>query len=223
MSREKFLDVIETGLFKATIRKEFKDRHEKYPPTSYLFPITPMPYPTDSSRLYAQFHQTTQRLNRYGELSKVAASCWTSQTEENYLMWRGYASLDDGVCIVSSVLDVIKSFWECENTVMKDYRIVCGDMVYEGARSSPMTEEEWLFYKDKYYRGEQEFRFYFDKIEDVPVEKEYVRLPFNPSKMIHHIIRSPLMTEEYVEEIKRVMRQKQCIATIHKSQINMRK
>lgn len=84
------------------------------------------------------------------------ASCWTF-SKDNILMWQAYTHGNCGICIESTIGNVIVSL---DSKSIKPYLICCSPMYYDGY--SNLTEvEEILLKKLNPYRGEAEIRFYF--------------------------------------------------------------
>ncbi len=118
------------------------------------------------------------------------ASCW-SLSKNNILMWKTYTHGNCGVCIESTIENVIAAL-DVESA--KQYLICCSPMYYEGY-SNITDVEEVLFRKSELYRGEDELRFYFFRKETTEVGKTINSVTFDikPEVLIDRISLSPLM------------------------------
>lgn len=135
-------------------------------------------------------------LEEYYELVRKSknylASCWTTN-KDDILMWNSYTQAHCGVCIESTIKQVLFSLQP-----LKDYFVYCSQMYYDGYEQLEAAEE-YLFRKSSSYRHENEIRFYFleDDIgsllkENVEREKmSSMYLDVSPEDMILHLYFSP--------------------------------
>lgn len=128
------------------------------------------------------------------------ASCW-SLSKDNILMWEAYTHGKCGVCIESTIRNVIAALdVECA----EPYLICCSPMYYEGY-SNVTDVDEILFRKSELYRGEDEFRFYFFRKETTDADKttNSVTFDINPEVLIDRVSLSPFMHSYSAEILKR--------------------
>ena len=101
-------------------------------------------------------YTSTELYEMFKKSQNYLASCWTL-SNDNILMWQAYTHGNCGICVESTVGNVIASI---DSDSIKPYLICCSPMYYDGYYS--LTEvEEILFKKLNQYRGEDEIRFYF--------------------------------------------------------------
>lgn len=122
------------------------------------------------------------------------ASCWTL-SKDNILMWQAYTHGNCGICIESTIGNVIASL---DSKSIKPYLICCSPMYYDGY--SNLTEvEEILLKKLNPYRGEAEIRFYFlsgkakSNSENLGTMANSNVFKINADTLIDKVILSPFM------------------------------
>ena len=187
MDLDKLIVLLETNKLVAKRRKEYTDEHESLPPLMYTFAVTPCgehPQMSVKEKIFTQ-------AKRYSEIRELPTSCWTKNNHESYLMWKSYAS-NMGVCIQSSSHRLIQSLTNSEDIKVNDYDIYCGSMNYYQAVKVPMREE-WMFWKDREFSDEKEFRFYFEFNKDDNKDDSIKLIPINPSILIEKVILSPFI------------------------------
>lgn len=122
------------------------------------------------------------------------ASCWTL-SKDNILMWQAYTHGNCGICIESTIGNVIASL---DSKSINPYLICCSPMYYNGY--SNLTEvEEILFKKLNIYRGEDEIRFYFlsgkvkSNTKDLDAIAKNNVFKIKPEVLIDNVFLSPFM------------------------------
>lgn len=120
-------------------------------------------------------------------------SCWT-KNEDDFLMWSAYTQSNCGVCLQSTINNVVASFTSVEN-----YSIWCSPMYYDGFINIG-TLEEILFRKQHMYINENEVRFYFlstalgESMDHGAGKRVFgANLKVKPDVMIDKVILSPKM------------------------------
>lgn len=126
------------------------------------------------------------RLQEYGELCKklreskdMLASCWTLNQTESMLMWSAYTQKRHGVLLKTTVGDFIASLGLSNYSVM-------GHSVNYGISLQGKSYLEALFTKDKYYKEEQEYRFYFEP-------NESGSFCVDPQKLVNSVVLDPFL------------------------------
>lgn len=103
-------------------------------------------------------------LNNLSKSKFLLTSCWTINSGEDYLMWKGYAS-NIGVCVSTTIDKLILSI----NFEKKRFLPICSPMFYTDTNFQTDFLET-VFTKEKHYVSEKEIRFYFvpqNKILDI--------------------------------------------------------
>lgn len=127
-----------------------------------------------------------EAIKEYKDISaNIYASCWNLDKNENYLMWKSYTSHELGICIESTVKDILESL------NYDEYVVYIGKMNYHSEIIHPDVIS-YLFYKERFYKGENELRFYF-KSKDCQYNGNEVYLECNPLLLINKIRFSPYM------------------------------
>lgn len=199
-----FLQILE-GKFYVSMKSRFTDKYDagKFIPKRYLFSIVPAsgtskPVPFGEERLN-KLRDNVKRSSKY------LASCWT-KVEDDYLMWKTYMSGICGVCVVSTINNVVASF-----ATLNGYNAYCSKMFYDGYsyNDEPL---DYLFSKSKGYSSEHEVRFYFideDKetanAETDNMGKDFELFEIKPDVLIDRVIISPFMRGGSFELLKRTL------------------
>lgn len=145
-------------------------------------------------------------LEEYYELVRKSknylVSCWTTN-KDDILMWNSYTQLHSGVCIESTIKQVLLSLQPLDSHVW------CSQMYYDGYDQLE-TAEEYLFRKLPSYQHENEVRFYFWEDNMVNQSEEVKELlppkyfKVSPEDMILHLYFSPFIrvnSTEYLAEL----------------------
>lgn len=201
---DNFLQILD-GKFYVSAKSRFTDKYDagKFIPKCYLFSIvpasgTPKLIPFEEERL-KNLRDNVNRSRKY------LASCWT-KVEDDYLMWKTYTSGNCGVCVVSTINNVVASF-----ATLNGYNAYCSKMFYDGFsyNDEPL---DYLFSKSKGYSSEHEVRFYFideDKetsnAETDNIGKDFELFEVSPSVMIDRVIISPFIRGGSFELLKRIL------------------
>lgn len=198
MSLTHLLYMLENKTFYIRRRYTFDDRKEStiYPwEIGALYGFQSKP----SKDVIAKNQQATQKLiDEHKKYCNLPTSCWTLNSDENYLMWKAYAP-ECGVMITSSgnrLVDAID---------YSGYDLICIPLIYKGYRNQNI-----LSAKDRFYSDEREVRFYFDSDNDDTTNSEgdHIELPICPEKLIGKIVISPFIKKTKALEIKKILKDK---------------
>lgn len=145
-------------------------------------------------------------LEEYYELVRKSknylVSCWTTN-KDDILMWNSYTQLHSGVCIESTIKQVLLSLQPL------DCHVWCSQMYYDGYDQLE-TAEEYLFRKLPSYQHENEVRFYFWEDNMINQSEEVKELlppkyfKVSPEDMISHLYFSPFIrgdSAKYQEDL----------------------
>lgn len=192
MDFDSFLQVL-NGQFYVSVKRNFSDKYDAgvKVPRYYLFQIVPASEPG------IVIPAEEERLNVLRDGAKQSggylASCWTTAADD-ILMWKAYTLGRCGVCIVSTIYNVVASFKS-----LKGHNVYCSRMYYDEFSYND-TPTDYLFTKTKSYASEHEVRFYFlgDDIDSQDKNKKDERkgsewFDVSPDVMIDRIILSPYM------------------------------
>lgn len=169
------------------LRKCFEDKLEK---NSFFNIFLSDLHPTDSLISKKEQEQSAYLHNKLqNAINTMYTSCWTLETQENYLMWKSYTPNEGGIRIESTINDFVNSINE------NKFDIYIGKIKYSNCKLKKDIQDT-LFFKQNYYKNEQEIRFYFksktldkDKFDLPPI----LYLKVNPEKLIKKIITSPFI------------------------------
>ena len=170
------LKLLLDGRLYATQRKKFIDKREcgrvKNLKNAFRFQLA-------SGIDSEHWKQVDDKIMYAGEL---LTSCWSSDTQEDVLMWKAYNATVRIKTTVKKILDSIND----PNIEM----VFCDRMRYE--QEHPYyTVEEAIFTKNYSYHNEQEIRFYFD-VSD----KNESMITIQSEGMIDEILISPFIGRE---------------------------
>ncbi len=217
MKLEHLLNILDDKKFYVSLKKKFEDKNESSLPLKYMFPIylaNAVPPDEQSSR---DLERMYSKLNEYKELKNIPTSCWTLKPHESYLFWKGYTSSGNGrehecnycdndicdsdkglgVCIKTTIGNVVASL------IYPDFDIFCGKMIYQ---NYSLYNDNEAFTKSIYFRGEEEFRFYFVPKDDVYKIDNHIELDVNPDVLINEVILSPFFKKSVAEKVANVLR-----------------
>lgn len=182
--------ITQLTLGKYAIRRKscFEDVNEKKRNIKLAFlPIEAGVIPDDDTRMRILYQLNSMK--EYETLSQYFASCWSMNTGESFHMWKCYGG-DYGVCIVSSVNNVIASFHHEEFSRYKTY---CAPISYRNQDFTD-TPEDSCFIKGPEYKSENELRFFFvPKVKD-DMGGELIWIPYDYKVMIDKVILSPFIS-----------------------------
>lgn len=146
-------------------------------------------------------YTSIELMEMFKKSQNYLASCWTLN-KDDILMWQAYTHGNCGICIESSVGNVIAAL---DSNAVKSYLICCSPMYYDGY-SNLKDVEEILFLKQNQYKGEKEVRFYFlkDKYngESANSDINYVMFNINPEVLIDKVLLSPFMRGNSAQVLK---------------------
>lgn len=172
MRLDYLIRLLETRQYYVKRRSKFQDANECLNHPALMFGISP----AKANENIVQ--ETKERNFSYYDIVTCPTSCWSLNKEENFLMWKCYAT-EMGACIRTTVHDLIASL-EIDIDPEGDNKVLCGTMDYKKFHPST-NEEQQLFDKDIAYAGEQEFRFYFMLESDKDKKSNGIYLPINTS------------------------------------------
>lgn len=182
-----FVEMMECQRLYVSRRKVFEDNNERNIPFHWAGFFTPVgdniPPQPDKKQYWDKIR------NEYSKWANMHTLCWTLTTQENYLMWKGYAG-EDGVCIVSTIRKFIASIQENKDFQKSKCTIHCGQMLYNGF--STTDEENLPFWKGREFASENELRFYFE-IKDGKYTDNHIFVPIDYSTLIDKVIISPFV------------------------------
>lgn len=193
------LQLLETGKYYVRRRKYFEDANEKYY-KSLKFMFVPVPF---GENVISQ-PKSIERIIPYTKIVDCPTSCWSKRKEENYLMWKCYAT-EMGACIRTTTHNFIASLKQdfSENS---ENLVICGSMDYKKLKPS-FEEEKQLFDKDKAYSEEKEFRFYFHLPScDTNKDEKGILVPVDTKVMIDDILISPFMCKDAADKLARMIK-----------------
>lgn len=199
MRLDYLIQLLETRNYYVKRRKHFVDANESYQNNKLAFG----PIIVGEHNPVQQI--SIERIIPYSKIIECPTSCWSMAEEENYLMWKSYAT-EVGACVRTNVHNVIASL-HVELDKDSENKIVCGSMDYKKYRPSSI-EENQLFDKDHAYADEKEFRFYFyfPDYNNEDKEKRAIYIPVDTEVMIDEIILSPFMPNEAADKLVRMIK-----------------
>jgi len=199
MRLDYLIQLLETQKYYVSRRKFFEDANEKYY-KSLKFMFVPVPF---GENVISQ-PKSIERIIPYTKIVDCPTSCWSKRKEENYLMWKCYAT-EMGACIRTTTHNFIASLKQdfSENS---ENLVICGSMDYKKLKPS-FEEEKQLFDKDTGYSEEKEFRFYFHlPSSDTNKDEKGILVPVNTKVLINEIILSPFIRKEAAEKLAKMIK-----------------
>jgi len=203
MDLDYFLCMIKEGKFYVSKKRKFEDLNEIWPPYKQFYPflVSGNNSTIDYTRVSEEVKRISMKWKDYKNTGEWFASCWTLRRDENFLMWKAYAS-KFGVRICTTIDRLVDSI------TPNVFHILCGRIMYDGYYPEKSIES-LVFSKGGYYSNEDEFRFYFIP-KDGYIDKDYVELPINKNddndrNVIIEIILSPCIKKKAAEEIRRML------------------
>lgn len=212
MRLDYLIRLLETRQYYMKRRSKFQDANECLNHPALMFGISP----AKSDEQLGQ--EAKEHSFSYYDIVTCPTSCWSLNEEENFLMWKSYAT-EMGACIRTTVHDLIASL-EIDIVPEGDNKVLCGTMDYK--KFHPSTDEEQqLFDKDIAYAGEQEFRFYFMLESDKKKKTDGIYIPVNTSVMIGEILLSPFFNKDAADKFIRMIKCSYGIENIRQSDIKL--
>lgn len=203
MDLDYFICMMEKCKFYIRIKKEFEDKRESRLPLKRLF----MPFEAHKTPTQDELEECAkkekERVLTYQEISKWPTSCWTMKTYENYLMWKAYTS-NCGVCIKTTVRKFINA------VDYSHFDLICAKVLYDGF---DFVGKNDIVSKDRYYEDERELRFYFEPLEALSENTNFIELPIAPAEMIDSVILSPRIHPVCARKIADFLSEKYTIKT----------
>lgn len=191
MDFDSFLQILDRKLY-VSAKKQFSDCYDagtKVP----LKDIFKNFVKVCGDKEVAQKNYTSiELMEMFKKSQNYLASCWTFN-KDDILMWQAYTHGNCGICIESSVGNVIAAL---DSNAMKPYLICCSPMYYDGY-SSLQDVGGILFQKQNQYKGENEARFYFlngiSKDKSANSDKDYAVFDIDSDVLIEKVLLSPFM------------------------------
>lgn len=215
MQLDYLIQMLETHKYHVSRRRVFDDANESYENAKLAFPIAP----AKDNGLPKQ--ELVERTIPYFDIIHCPTSCWTKNTEEQYFMWKMYAT-EIGVCVKSTVHNLIASL---NLNLDKDgeNRVICGSMNYKEKIIPSTNERSQLFDKDKAYANEDEFRFYFHLNDDTNKKTtNHILIPIDTKTLMDEIILSPFICKEAADKLARMIICSYGINVVKQSKINIK-
>lgn len=132
---------------------------------------------------------------------------WTLKQEEDFFMWKTYASSPFSVRIETTIQDLLDTF------DFDDYNIFVDKINYKGTKKCIKDITDYAFYKYNFYKGEEELRIYFlptdmHTIEiDEHVKETDVYLQLKSPLPIKSILLSPFLRSASKVKLKELLEQ----------------
>lgn len=217
MKLEHLLNLLEGKKFYVSLKKQFLDKNEISLPIKYMFPVYQAGVDILDDKRHEDLNRMQSKYRDYKDLQNLPVSCWTLKPFEDFLMWMSYtftnrfstseiyASGNDihnyekelGICIKTTVGNVVASL------TYPDFDIFCGKMIYQ---NYPFYNNKEAFTKSVYFRGEDEFRFYFVPKDYAYKIDNHIELDVNPDVLIDEVILSPFFKRSVAEKVANVLR-----------------
>ena len=204
MELDAFIRMLKTEQMYVRRKMFYEDPFEKNPPMDEAYRTSPCGENTSPQPKKEERRKSIDA--KYAEWAAMPTSCWTLDTQDNYLMWKAYAP-NMGIRIISSVSRIISSFHSDSSFSVEKCTIHFGKMKY----SSLNKEEQTALWKNRAYKGEREFRFYFDIQGDCCNLRECcsnkgVSIPIDTKKLIKEVAISPFVNYVVAKEIEAILR-----------------
>lgn len=167
-------------------------------------------------------YTSIELIEMFKKSQNYLTSCWTLN-KDDILMWQAYTHGNCGICIESTVGNVIAAL---DPNAIKPYLICCSPMYYNGY-SSLQEVEGILFQKQNQYKGEKEVRFYFlngiFNDESVNYDKNYAVFDIDSDVLIDEVILSPFMRGNSAQVLKHKLEESNPYleGRIYKSEISL--
>ena len=153
-----FIGMVKQHKFFVNIKQNFVDQNEIRLPLKGSFSTHICGRETSKEIYKDEIKKDTKRRIEYKNYNFMPTSCWTLQTNENYLMWKAYAP-NMGVRIKTNV-DKLLSSLSTDN-----FDVLCGYIFYDGYGATKDVDD-CLFSKTRSFSDEREFRIYFQPQND---------------------------------------------------------
>lgn len=215
MRLDHLIHMLETHNYYVSRRRVFDDANECYENAKLAFPIAP------AKEYGLPKQELGERIIPYFDIIHCPTSCWTKNTEEQYFMWKMYAT-EIGVCVKSTVHHLIASL----NLNLEqdgNNKIICGSMNYKEKIIPSTKERSQLFDKDRAYAAEDEFRFYFHLGDDTNKKTtNHILISIDKKTMIDEIVLSPFICKEVADKLARMIKCSYGINDVKQSNINIK-
>ncbi|MBD5424976.1 MAG: hypothetical protein HDR45_02115 [Bacteroides sp.] len=190
LSLDNFIAQLSRREYYISRKGEFEDANEAQLPKSQRFlPTLACTIPDKKTRELIQTYD--KKVERYYNLSNSFVSCWSTNDNEDYLMWKNYASTI-GVCVVSTVGNFIASF---KNNEFSRYNVFAAPVSYRSVKRDDSLLD-MVFIKSEHYVGESEWRFLFTPKNSETSKRHNIWLPFDYNVLIDSVILSPFIQKE---------------------------
>lgn len=183
---EYFFKLLETGCYHINKKKTFEDKNESELPISCMFRLhwvgenAPKITKTQIKKETALYRRLQKE---YKRTQDWLTSCWTKESHENVLKWQNYTQTF-GVRVGSTVEELMKSLKDCS------FNIISRDISYGPYIQHPNVED-YLFKKDRYFKDEEEVRFYFLPKKKLKIRDNGINIEIDFHQMIDSVTISP--------------------------------
>lgn len=195
------LTLLESKRFYIGSRENFSDRREKgefYNSKLCFYRFNPANEKVPEKVLNEWSYKDAQ----IKEACKLPTSCWTTQKQEDFLMWKAYAGNESGVRIETSIKELMIALQNHPNKIF-----FLGRMKY--GKEKPWYEVvDSMFYKTEYYHGESEFRFYVVEKKEDKFSKSISLEITSPESLIKNIILSPFLHKKVAETQMKILQER---------------
>ena len=186
--------MLDNGTFHISRKCYFKDKYEKELLTKkkwFAFSLIGDNVHQQNTNVIQE--SINKRRMQFKIQSSLLTSCWSLGPRENSLMWENYATVANGICIKTT----IGKF--AESLCVDSYELLCGKIQYMSReQTTNIKDAEWM--KNPEYLGENEIRFYFKEIHQLPFpihdKKDAVYVGIDYRTLIDKIILSPGMPKD---------------------------
>lgn len=176
-----------------SFKKNFRDLSERKLPLKCQFKPRLIGEKLTEEEFREDYEKMQERNTLYEKLGQIPSDCWSLNSKEDYLMWRGYAN-GAGVCIQTSIDDYVDSLQ------ITNLELYCLKMRYR-LPSFTTTAEDCLAIKHPCFESEREVRFYFMSEDNYNGNSTGIDVEFDKVKMINTVILSPFMYKNVAREL----------------------
>lgn len=210
MDLDYLLGLLESKQYFVNRKCHFEDKYESLLPLKSHFGFNSFGTIIDEGQIQKKCKEISNRLRSYSDSAYWLTSCWTKDQTESLLMWKNYTT-KIGVRIKSNINNFVASF------DTDKYLIVCGHISYDGYTSK--TFEECIFSKERYYKDENEVRFYFLPNGESKKSSKGEYMSVLPNIMIDEIILSPYIHRKAAIKIAELLKREYGLSSVQRSKI----
>ena len=146
----------------------------------------------------------SEKLNRIRLRQQTYVTCWCLYETDLDLMWKAYIPIKDGVAIRTTVNKLIKI---CDNP-NNNWPDISTVGYYDQANGGTLNYSVLAPFinKDLHFRFDNEIRIIYQPNIELP-SPEFLCLEINPSELIEEVILKPQSKIQFIEEIKKLLKQ----------------